>query len=360
MSDTIFEVMRTYDYEQLVFCQERELGLQAIIAIHDTTLGPAGGGVRMQPYASEHEAIDDVLRLARGMTYKAAAAGVNFGGGKCVVRADPARAKSEGLLRALGRFIQRLDGLYIAGEDVGTTEHDMELIGRETAHVFGLPVAEEVSHFTAVGVVRAIHACAQSVYGSADLQGRTVAVQGLGSVGSRVVSQLLEAGAVVTATDTDREKLDRLVAAYPALAASAPEDIHARTVDIYCPCALGAVLTERTIPELRCQIVCGAANNQLADEHCGDLLAQTGILYAPDYLVNAGGLIAYADGRHPQGFDRQRALASVARIADTLEHVVAIARQEAIPTDRAADRLAEQRIASVRQAKTLATMPSRR
>ena len=357
MNSTIFEVLQTYDYEQLVFCQEKELGLQAIIAIHDTTLGPAAGGVRVLPYASEQEAIEDVLRLARGMTYKGAAAGVNLGGGKCVVRADPASMKSEALFRALGRFIQRLGGLYIAGEDVGTNAHDMEMIGLETPHVFSLPVEEEVSHFTAFGVMQAIRACLQSVSGSADLHGRTFAVQGVGAVGSQVAKHLLEAGAVITVTDTDQQKLDRLVATHPGLMTSRPEEIHRLAVDIYCPCALGAVLNEQSIPELRCQIVCGAANNQLADDHCGDLLAQTSILYAPDYLVNAGGMIAYADSRHPQGFHRQRALATVARIADTLERVFAIAREQAIPTYRAADRLAEQRIASVRQAKTLATAP---
>jgi leucine dehydrogenase len=357
MSNTIFEVLQTYDYEQLVFCQEKELGLQAIIAIHDTTLGPAAGGVRVLPYASEQEAIDDVLRLARGMTYKGAAAGVNLGGGKCVVRADPEREKSEALLRALGRFIQRLGGLYIAGEDVGTTAHDMELIGQETPHVFSLPIGEEVSQFTAFGVVQGIHACLQSISGSAELRGRTIAVQGIGVVGSRVVRHLLEEGAVVTVTDTNQEKLERLVADYPTLKTCAPEEIHTRSVDIYCPCALGAVLNERTIPDLRCKIVCGAANNQLADEYCCDLLAQNGILYAPDYLVNAGGMIAYAESRHQGGFDRQRALAHISRIYDTLERVFAIAREQAIPTSRAADQLAEQRLASVRQAKTLATAP---
>lgn len=357
MNSTIFKVLQTYDYEQLVFCQEKELGLQAIIAIHDTTLGPAAGGVRVLPYASEQEAIDDVLRLARGMTYKGAAAGVNLGGGKCVVIADPAHEKSEALFRALGRFIQRLGGLYIAGEDVGTNAHDMEMIGLETPHVFSLPVEEEVSHFTAFGVMQAIRACMRNVYGSAELQGRTIAVQGVGAVGSQVTKHLIEAGAIVTVADTDQNKLERLVAAYPQLLTSTPEDIHAHPVDIYCPCALGAVLNERTLSELRCQIVCGAANNQLADEHCGDRLAQSGILYAPDYLVNAGGMIAYADSRHPQGFHRQRALAQVSRIADTLERVFVIAREQAIPTYRAADRLAEQRIASVRLAKTLATAP---
>ena len=357
MNNTIFEVLETYDYEQLVFCQEKSLGLQAIIAIHDTTLGPAAGGVRMLPYASEQDAIDDVLRLARGMTYKGAAAGVNLGGGKCVVRADPKREKSEAYFRALGRFIQRLGGLYIAGEDVGTNAQDMEMIGLETHHVFSLPVEEEVSHFTAFGVMQAIRACLHNVYGSAELRDRTIAVQGVGAVGSQVAKHLVEAGAVVTVADTDQDKLDPLVAAYPSLTISSPKDIHTLPVDIYCPCALGAVINERTLSELRCQIVCGAANNQLADESCGDHLALSGILYAPDYLVNAGGMIAYADSRHPEGFRRQRAMAQVSRIYDMLERVFAIAREQAIPTYRAADRLAEQRIESVGQAKTLAIAP---
>ncbi|MBA2286081.1 MAG: NAD-binding protein [Ktedonobacteraceae bacterium] len=231
------------------------------------------------------------------------------------------------------------------------------MIGLETPHVFSLPVEEEVSHFTAFGVMQGIRACLQSVYGSAELRGRTIAVQGVGAVGSQVAKHLLEAGAVVTVIDTNQQKLDRLVVAYPGLLTGAPEDIHALPADIYCPCALGAVLNEQTLPELRCQIVCGAANNQLADERCGDRLAHTGILYAPDYLVNAGGMIAYADSRHPAGFHRQRALATVARISDTLERVFALAREQAIPTYRAADRQAEQRIASVRQAKPLATAP---
>jgi leucine dehydrogenase len=357
MSNPIFEVLETYDYEQLVFCQEKELGLQAMIAIHDTTLGPAAGGVRMLPYASEQEATLDVLRLARGMTYKGAVAGVNLGGGKCVVRADPERGKSEALFRTLGRFIQRLGGLYIAGEDVGTNVQDMEMIGLETPHVFSLPAEEEVSQFTAFGVLQGIRACLQSVYGSTELQDRTIAVQGVGSVGSRIVKYLLEEGAVVTVTDTDQKKLGHLVATYPKLLISTPQEIHTLPVDIYCPCALGAVLNERTIPELQCQIVCGAANNQLADESCGDSLTQTGILYAPDYLVNAGGMIAYAEGRHPQGFNRQRVLAHISHIYDTVQQVFAIAKEQTIPTYRAADRLAEQRIASVRQAKTLATAP---
>jgi leucine dehydrogenase len=354
MNNAVFEVLRTYDYENLIWCQEKSLGLQAIIAIHDTTLGPAAGGVRMWPYDSEQSAIDDVLRLARGMTYKAAAAGANLGGGKCVVIADPKHDKSEALFRALGRFIERLGGLYIAGEDVGTTEQDLEMIGLETSYVFTLPAEEKVSHFTAFGVVQAMRACLQHVYHSDDLHGRAVAVQGVGSVGSDVVRRLVEAGATVTVADTDQDKLDHISRTY-AVTSAHPHEIHALPVDVYCPCALGAVLNERTLPELRCKIVCGAANNQLANDNCGEQIAQHGILYAPDYIVNAGGLLAYADGRHRGGFNRQRAMAAVARIYDTTERVLALAREQDLPTFRAADLLAEQRIAAIRQAKTVAT-----
>jgi len=310
----------------------------------------------MLPYESEQQAIDDVLRLARGMTYKAAAAGVNHGGGKCVIIGDPKRDKSEALFRALGRFIQRLGGLYIAGEDVGTTTLDMDMIGLETNHVFSLPPGEEVSHFTALGVIQAMRACLQGTYGSADLQGRSVAVQGVGAVGSDVVKLLVEAGAIISIADTDQDKVDRLVAAYPSVINLSPHEIHAHPVDVYCPCALGAVLNARTLPELHCKIVCGAANNQLADESCGDRIGQYGILYAPDYIVNAGGLIAYADSRNPTGFHRQRALTTVARIYDTMGRVFALAKEQEMATYRAADLVAEQRIASVRQAKTVMSL----
>lgn len=352
MTHAIFQTLQVNDYENLVFCQEKNLGLRAIIAIHDTTLGPAAGGTRMLPYASEEEAIDDVLRLARGMTYKAAVAGVNHGGGKCVVIGDPQRDKSEALFRLLGRFIQRLAGHYITGEDVGTTTLDMDMIALETSHVFALPPGEEVSDFTAFGVIQGIRASLQHTYGSANLRGRSVAVQGVGSVGANVVKRLVEAGASVAIADTDQNKVDRLVRAYPEVSVLSVHEIHAQPVDVYCPCALGAILNEKTLPELRCKIVCGAANNQLANESCGDLVAKHGILYAPDYVVNAGGLIAYADSYTPGGFQRQRALGTVERIYDTLERIFALSQQQEITTSRAADLVAEQRIASVRQAKT--------
>jgi leucine dehydrogenase len=353
MEHPIFDVLRTYDYEQLIFCQEESLGLRAIIAVHDTTLGPAAGGVRMLPYESEQQAIDDVLRLARGMTYKAAAAGVNHGGAKCVVLGDPKHDKSEALFRALGRFVERLGGRYIAGEDVGTTASDMDAMGAESGHIFALPPTDEVAHFTAFGVVQAIHACLQQVYGSAEMRGRSVAVQGVGAVGGDVVKRLNEAGADVVIADTDKDKVDRLLTLYPTVTAISPEEVHAQPVDVYCPCALGAVVNTTTLPQLRCKIVCGAANNQLADPACGDRIAEQGIVYAPDYIANAGGLIAYADSRKPGGFQRQRALAAVERIYHTTEQVLALAQEQSIPTYRAADLLAERRIASVRQVRTL-------
>jgi leucine dehydrogenase len=349
----IFDVLQTFDYEQLIFCQEQRLGLRAIIAVHDTTLGPAAGGVRMAPYESEQLAIDDVVRLARGMTYKAAAAGVNHGGAKCVVLGDPKRDKSEALFRALGRFVERLGGRYIAGEDVGTTARDMDAMSAETGHVFSLPPSEEVAHYTAFGVIQAMRACLQRVYGSDELQGRSIAVQGVGAVGSDVVKRLIQAGAAVVIADTDQDRVEHTMTAHSTVTALSPQEIHAQPVDVFCPCALGAVLNAETLPQVRCKVVCGAANNQLADAACGDRIAQQGIVYAPDYIANAGGLIAYADTRHVGGFQRQRALAAVARIYDTMEQVFALAQEQAIPIYRAADLRAEQRITSVRQAKTL-------
>lgn len=352
MTNSIFSFMQTYDHENVIFCQEKGLGVRAIIAIHDTTLGPAAGGMRMLPYKSEQDAVDDALRLARGMTYKAAIAGVNHGGGKCIVIGDPRQDKNEALFRLLGRFIERLGGHYITGEDVGTNALDMDIIGRETKYVFSLPSGEEVSDFTAIGVVQGIRASLQHVYGSADLQGRSIAVQGIGSVGGNVVKRLIKAGAVVSIADIDQERVEQVVRAFPEVSVLLPQKVHTRPVDVYCPCALGSVLNSGTIPELQCKIVCGAANNQLADEQCADLLVRHGIVYAPDFVVNAGGLIAYADSYTPGGFQRQRALTNVERIYHTLGSIFALTGQQGISPARAADLIAEQRIASMRQAKS--------
>jgi len=312
----------------------------------------------MWPYESEAEALKDVLRLARGMTYKCAAAGASYGGGKCVVIGDPKRDKTEARLRTLGRFINRLNGLFITGVDVGTTPEDMLVIRQETPFVVTVPEAwggpGDSSQATAFGVVQGIRASLKEIYGSPDLQGRTIALQGIGAVGKHALNYLVEAGALVSVADIDQERA-RLVAAEYNLHIVSPEEIHSLRADVYCPCALGNVLNDQTIPELRCKIVCGSANNQLGEEHHGDLLQQRGILYAPDYIVNTGGLLAGLDSLNPGGYNRHRAMEQVSRLYDAMENIIAISKAQNIPTNRAADVLAEQRIAAIRQVKSLAS-----
>jgi leucine dehydrogenase len=357
MENFIFDLMEAYDYENIFFCQEKSLGLKAIIVIHDTTLGPAAGGMRMWPYETEADALRDAVRLARGMTYKNAAAELPYGGGKCVVIGDPKRDKTEGVLRALGRFINRLGGLYLTGVDVGTTVQDMEVMRMESPYV--VTISESLggpgdsSLATAFGIFQGIRACLREVYGSPLPQGRTVAVQGAGAVGKEVVRYLVETGANVTIADIDQEKTSLLASQY-SVNVVPPEEIHRLDVDVYSPCAMGAVLNDQTVPELRCKIVCGSANNQLAEERHGDLLTQRGILYAPDYIVSAGGVISSVDCMSPGGFNRQRAMEKVSHIYKTMTNVIAISKEQNIPTYRAAAALAEQRIAMIRQVKSLA------
>jgi leucine dehydrogenase len=354
----IFSLMETQDYENLFFCQEKALGLKAIIAIHDTTLGPAAGGIRIWPYESEADAIKDVLRLARGMTYKCAAAGASYGGGKCVVIGDPKRDKTEAKLRALGRFINRLNGLFITGVDVGTTPDDILVIRQETPYAVTVPEAwggpGDSSQATAYGVVQGIRASLKELYGSPDLQGHTIALQGIGAVGKHVLKYLVEAGAIVTIADIDQERA-MLVATEYNTHIVPPEEIIKLKVEVFCPCALGNVLNDQTITELRCKIVCGSANNQLGEEQHGDLLQQRGILYVPDYIVNTGGLLSGLDSLNPGGFNRQRAMEQVSRLYAAVENIFAISKLQNIPTYRAADILAEQRIAAIRQVKSLAS-----
>lgn len=355
--DSLFAYLERYDYENLVLCQDRAVGLRAVIAIHDTTLGPATGGTRMWTYPSEMDAIEDALRLARGMTYKYAAAGVNLGGGKCVVIGDPRREKSEMLFRALGRFIHRLGGIYLTGEDVGTTLREMEYMRMETPYVVTLPAswggAGPIGGATAFGVVQAMKACAQAVYDSESLEGRTVTVQGLGAVGSEVVPLLVKEGTRVVVADIDREKVEAMTSRF-SVAAVPPDEIIGRAADIFCPCALGGVVNAETIPQFKVKIVCGSANNQLREDRDGDAIQARGVLYAPDYIVNAGGTIFDTDRLSPGGFNRERALTNVARIGETMSSLIRISREEGIPTYRAADLLAERRIEAVRKAKGLA------
>jgi leucine dehydrogenase len=290
------------------------------------------------------------------MTYKCAAIGLPNGGGKCVIIGDPRRDKTEGLLRALARFINRLNGLFITGIDVGTTVSDMEIMRTESSYVVTVPEAMggpgDTAPATAFGVFQGIRACLREVYSSPLLQGRSVAVQGVGAVGKDLVRQLVEAGADVTIADVDQEKVSAIAAQYHVTAVP-PNEIAGLDVDVFSPCALGAILNDATLPQLRCKVVCGSANNQLAEERHGDMLSRQGILYAPDYIVSAGGIICGLDSLSPGGFNRQRAMEKVSRIYRTMGNVITIAKEQNIPTYRAADVLAEQHIAMVRQVKTI-------
>jgi len=340
--------METYDYEQLVFCQDKTSGLKAIIAIHDTTLGPALGGTRMWTYASEEDAIEDALRLAKGMTYKNAAAGLNLGGGKTVIIGDPLKDKNEEMFRAFGRFIQGLNGRYITAEDVGTTVADMDLIHEETNYVTGISPAfgssGNPSPVTAYGVYRGMKAAAKEAFGSDSLEGKRIGVQGLGNVAYNLCRHLHEEGAQLIVTDINKAAVDRVVEEFGATAVN-PEEIYAQDVDIFAPCALGAIINDETIPQLKAKVIAGAANNQLRETKHGDTLHEMGIVYAPDYVINAGGVINVADELY--GYNRERAMKRVETVYDNIAKVMEISRTQGIPTYLAADRLAEERIARV-------------
>ncbi|MBI4496413.1 MAG: Glu/Leu/Phe/Val dehydrogenase [Chloroflexi bacterium] len=335
-------------YEQVAFWYDRATGLRAIIAIYDTTLGPALGGVRMYPYPTEQAAVLDVLRLAKAMAYKSAAAGINLGGGKAVIIGDPARDKSEALFRAFGRFVHSLNGRYYTATDVGTTPEDMVFIRQETPFVAGLPEVMggggDTSANTALGIWEGLKVCIQEALGRETPEGVRVAVQGLGKVGYRLVEYLVTAGARVTVTDVDPARLRRSTERYPVTVVP-PEAIYDVECDVFSPNALGAVLNDHTIPRLRCAIVAGGANNQLAAPHHGRMLHQRGILYAPDYVINAGGVINCYD--ELEGYRPERAAARTRTIAHTLAQVIALARSEGLPTADAADRLAEERMRTI-------------
>ncbi|MEY2372564.1 Leu/Phe/Val dehydrogenase [Lysinibacillus capsici] len=349
----IFKYMEKYDYEQLVFCQDEASGLKAVIAIHDTTLGPALGGARMWTYASEENAIEDALRLARGMTYKNAAAGLNLGGGKTVIIGDPFKDKNEEMFRALGRFIQGLNGRYITAEDVGTTVSDMDLIHEETNYVTGISPAfgssGNPSPVTAYGVYRGMKAAAKEAFGSDSLEGLKVSVQGLGNVAYKLCEYLHNEGAKLVVTDINQAAIDRVVNDFDAIAV-APDEIYAQEVDIFSPCALGAILNDVTIPQLKAKVIAGSANNQLKDSRHGDYLHELGIVYAPDYVINAGGVINVADELY--GYNRERAMKRVDGIYDSIEKIFAISKRDGIPTYVAANRLAEERIARVAKSRS--------
>jgi leucine dehydrogenase len=335
-------------FEQLLFCHDRASGLRAIIAIHDTTLGPALGGIRMRPYPTEQEALTDVLRLSRAMTYKAALAGLQLGGGKSVIIGDPYQDKSEALFRAMGRFIQSLGGRYICATDVGTSAADLMHVRTETPHVTGLPEAwgglGDTSVLTGLTVYLGMKAGAESVWGSDSLAGKRVMVQGAGKVGHYLMGHLTAEGATILVSDVLGESAQRAAREFNATIVP-PDDVYDADCDIFSPNALGAVLNADTIPRLRSQLVCGGANNQLAEDRHGELLHQRGILYAPDYLVNSGGIIS-AESEILKA-PRARADMVAQRVRDTARQVFARAKAEGVPTNVAADEMAEERIRAI-------------
>ncbi len=343
----VFEEVRQRGHEQVVFCNKESAGLKAIIAIHDTTLGPALGGLRMWNYETEEDALRDVLRLSEGMTYKNAAMGLNLGGGKAVIIGDPHTDKSEVLFKAFGKFVQSLNGRYITAEDVSITTRDVSIVAEETEFVAGLPgTSGDPSPVTAYGVFHGMKACLKHFYGEEDFSGKTVAVQGLGHVGYNLCRLLHEAGASLIVTDIMEDKVEKVVSDFGARDV-APDDIYGVDADIFAPCALGAVINDDTIDRLQVDIVAGAANNQLAEERHGEMLEDKGILYAPDYVINGGGVINVADEFEVGGYNKERALGKVRKIYDKIERVLEISEEDSLPTYEAADRMAEERIEKI-------------
>jgi leucine dehydrogenase len=345
----VFSQVARYDHEQILICQDNHTGLKAIIAIHNTVLGPGLGGTRMWNYTSEAEAINDALRLSRGMTYKAAISGLNLGGAKAVIIGDPTKHKSEHLMRKFGRFVDNLGGKYITAEDVGTTTKDMEYVAMETDHVVGLPEimggGGDPSPVTAYGVYMGIKASAKKAYGSDNLAGKKIAVQGTGKVGLHLIEMLKKDGAILFATDIYEHGLKIAADKYGATIVK-PEEIFGLDVDIFAPCALGAILNTNTIGQLKCKIVAGAANNQLDDDTLhGNMILEKGIAYAPDFLINAGGLInVYSEYT---GYIRERAMAQAENIYNVTLDIYAKSEQDSINTQLAAIKLAEKRIHDV-------------
>jgi leucine dehydrogenase len=345
----IFEEMQLHEHEQVLFSHDPSCGYRGIIAIHNTTLGPALGGTRFWNYKTLGDAIHDVLRLSRGMTYKAAVAGLNLGGGKSVIIGDPKTRRREMTFRAHGRFVDSLKGRYITAEDVGTSVEDMSYVQMETEFVTGVAGGSgDPSPVTAHGTYSGIKACAHEVYGDDALEGKRVAVQGVGHVGYYLCSYLAAEGAKLFVTDIDEAKVRRVVDEFGATAVGA-EEIYGVEAEIFAPCALGAVINDRTIPQFKFDIIAGAANNQLDEERHGDALEERKILYAPDYVINAGGLInVYGE---LSGWTPDRAKHKASEIYETLKQLFEIARDQGLPTYEAADRLAERRIEQVGQLK---------
>lgn len=350
---SIFGQITKMDHEQLVICNDEATGLKALIGIHNTTLGPALGGTRMWPYTSEEEAITDVLRLSRGMTFKNALAGLNLGGGKAVILGDP-KLKNEAFLRRFGRFVQSLGGRYVTAEDVNMSTGDMELIGLETRHVTGLPEIKggggDPSPVTAYGVYMGIKAAAKKAFGSESLEGKRIGVQGVGQVGKYLIEYLVKEGANVLVTDIFVDKLQAVAKATGAQAVD-PNMIYDLEMDIYSPCALGATINDQTIDRLKCAVIAGAANNQLKDEaKHGLILMEKGIVYAPDFLINAGGVIN-VDAEYYGGYNRETVYKKTEKIYDTCLGILNKSEKKNIPAQQAAIETAKARIEAIGRVK---------
>lgn len=357
----LFGHLQHYEHEQLAFCSEPSVGLKAIIAIHDTTLGPALGGVRMWPYENEQAAIRDVLRLSRGMTYKAAISGLNLGGGKAVIIGDPNKDKSEALFRTFGRYVDSLGGRYITAEDVGIEVQDMEWVYSETKFVTGIPKTlgggGDPSPLTAYGVYMGMKACANKAYGSDSLKNMSIAIQGAGHVSSHLARLLHEEGAKLYISDIYEEKAAKLAEEVDGTAVD-PESIYGLEVEIFSPCALGSVVNDDTLKQLSCDIIAGSANNVLdEEERHGHMLIDRGILYAPDYVINAGGMIHVAC--ELEGYNEQRAYKQVEHIYDVILNILNYAEEHEVPTYSASNVLAERRIQQVGNIHTIYSSRSR-
>ncbi len=349
-SVSVFAEASRLGHEQVVFCHDEPTGLKAIIGIHNTVLGPSLGGTRMWNYATEEEAAIDVLRLSRGMTYKAAISGLNLGGGKAVIIGDPAQLKNEAFLRRFGKFVDSLGGKYITAEDMNMGTSDMEYIGMETNHVTGLPVemggSGDPSPVTAYGVYVGMKAAAKKAYGADSLNGKKVSVQGVGQVGMYLVNHLVKEGAEVYITDINQNKL-AAIAKNTGARVVGPDEIYDLDVDIYAPCAMGATVNDDTISRLKCQVIAGGANNQFKDEvRHGNMLIDKGIVYAPDFVINAGGIINISS-ELKGAYNKDQAYAWTEKIFDTCTDILNKAEADKIPSQEAAMLLAEKRIADV-------------
>lgn len=353
-SVSIFEEAASLGHEQLVFCNDEETGLKAIIGVHNTVLGPALGGTRFWNYASEEEAVIDVLRLSRGMTYKAAVSGLNLGGGKAVIIGDPKKLKNEAFLRRFGKFVNNLNGKYITAEDMNMSTADMEYIGMETKHVTGLPVemggSGDPSPVTAYGVYMGMKAAAKKAFGSDSLTGKKISVQGVGQVGMYLVGYLAKENAQVFITDINEERLARVSREHGATVVGMDE-IYDLDVDIYAPCAMGATVNDETLSRIKAQVIAGAANNQLKDEAIhGKLLVEKGLVYAPDFVINAGGIINISS-ELKGSYNKQLAYNWTEKIYDTTLNIFKVSETEGVPTQQAAMKIAEKRIADVGKVK---------